>query len=108
MQVISKSELLQTLKEIQCQMYRSRIDGVGAVSWFSDIVNEQPVIEAAPVVHAKWEKDPNERRTNGHIYDYRCSECHGTAHKGYYGNKDYRTVYCHHCGAKMDLGEKEQ
>ena len=55
MQVISKSELLQTLKEIQCQMYRSRIDGVGAVSWFSDIVNEQPVIDAAPVVHGRWE-----------------------------------------------------
>ena len=60
----------------------------------------------AEPVHAKWEKDPDERRISGHIYDYRCSACHGSAHKGYYGNKDYFTRYCHHCGAKMELGKE--
>ena len=92
MQVISKSELLQTLKEIQCQMYRGRIDGVGAVSWFSDIVNEQPVIDAAPVVHGKWVYD--------HWCEFKCSVC------GEYSNsKPYkgRENYCPNCGAKMDL-----
>lgn len=92
MQVISKSELLQTLKEIQCQMYRARIDGVGAVSWFSDIVNEQPVIEAAPVVHAKWE----EKYDAFHDMIWTsCSSCHHTGAKHF--------CYCCHCGAKMDL-----
>ena len=103
MQVISKSELLQTLKEIQCQMYRSRIDGVGAVSWFSDIVNEQTVIDAAPIVRAKWIKNTEMRRVDGHIYDYCCSACGGFAQKGCYNNYDKFTPYCAECGAKMDL-----
>lgn len=97
MQVISKSELLQTLKEIQCQMYRSRIDGVGAVSWFSDIVNEQPVIEAAPIVHAKWIVEFGDKGWKKHS----CSNCE------YFRRTDIHVSlnwsYCPHCGAKMDL-----
>jgi hypothetical protein len=104
MQVISKSELLQTLKEIQCQMYRSRIDGVGAVSWFSDIVNEQTVIDAAPVVHAKWISEP------GILGDWYCSNCKGVLlyEVENYGGGNYHDIktvwstYCPHCGAKMD------
>ena len=94
MQVISKSELLQTLKEIECQMYRSRIDGVGAVSWFSDIVNEQPVLDAVPVVHARWIKaECSEKDGNA-----RCSKC---------GQWEWDNCnYCPNCGAKMDLEDK--
>ena len=91
MQVISKSELLQTLKEIECQMYRSRIDGVGAVSWFSDIVNEQLVIDAAPVVHGRW----IEAVGSGVLY---CSIC------GWFSQYHQdRHNHCPYCGAKMDL-----
>ena len=101
MQVISKSELLQTLKEIQCQMYRSRIDGVGAVSWFSDIVNEQTVIDAAPIVRAKWVVEFDDRGWKKHS----CSNC------GYFRRTDIHVSlnwdYCPHCGAKMDLEDKE-
>jgi hypothetical protein len=91
MQVISKSELLQTLKEIQCQMYRGRIDGVGAVSWFSDIVNEQTVIDAKEVVYGRWENI-----TGGMITLGDCSEC--KVRQPVVG-----TNYCKNCGAKMDL-----
>lgn len=92
MQVISKSELLQTLKEIQCQMYRGRIDGVGAVSWFSDIVNEQTVIDAKEVVHGRWELYPSS------MYR-RCSVC-----KMEYDRSKFnvRANYCPNCGAKME------
>ena len=97
MQVISKSELLQTLKEIQCQMYRARIDGVGAVSWFSDIVNEQPVIEAAPVIHAKWIYEDSERI---------CSHCRSAILYELDNQGDAiceEWPWCAKCGAKMDL-----
>ena len=99
MQVISKSELLQTLKEIECQMYRSRIDGVGAVSWFSDIVNEQPVIDAAPVVHGRW------IWRDGKCFCSACSE-QGEPKRVYQDGTVDEYFYCPNCGAKMDLEDK--
>lgn len=57
------------------------------------------------VAHGRWEKDPDMRRMNGHIYDYRCSVCRSPAHKGCYNNNDILTNYCPYCGAKMDLKE---
>ena len=75
-------------------MYRSRVDGVGAVSWFSDIVNEQIVIDAAPVVHGRW-------KFNNKTLEYRCQQiidgkqCNGSMH--------YPSDYCPDCGTKMDL-----
>lgn len=99
MQVISKSELLQTLKEIQCQMYRSRIDGVGAVSWFSDIVNEQPVIDAAPVVHGRWIEIPVDYLgRNLKVVKQICSVCEQES--------ACQHSYCPNCGAKMDLEDR--
>ena len=59
------------------------------------------------VVHARWEKDPDMRRMNGHIYDYRCSRCHCSAEKGCYNEFDRLTHYCPNCGAIMDGGEAE-
>ena len=104
--MVNKMELVDREKIIA--QYSANPESKGFMELVQDdcvveALKKAEVVDAAPVVHAKWEKDPTERRTNGHIYDYRCSECHGMAHKGYYGNKDYRTMYCHHCGAKMDL-----
>ena len=98
MQVISKSELLQTLKEIQCQMYRGRIDGVGAVSWFSDIVNEQTVIDAKEVVHGRWIE------VRGR---YVCSVCKSRALLHFGGIGQYLSPYCPNCGTKMKMEDKE-
>ena len=66
-------------------------------------VVEEPTVDAVEVVHGRWEKDPDMRRMNGHIYDYRCSHCHSQAEKGYYNNNDRFTNYCPNCGARMDL-----
>ena len=65
------------------------------------LLAEQPVVNAKPVVHGRWEKDPDMRRMNGHIYDYRCSHCHTPAEKGIYNNNDRFTNYCPNCGADM-------
>lgn len=66
-------------------------------------IADMPTVDAVEVVHAKWEKDPEMCRMNGHIYDYRCSHCHALAEKGCYNNHDKFTNYCPNCGAKMDL-----
>lgn len=67
-----------------------------------DEIAEMPTIDAAPVVHAKWIKNEDMRRMNGHIYDWCCSNCGGFAVKGIYNNYDDKTPYCPKCGAKMD------
>ena len=59
-------------------------------------------MEDHPVTHAKWIKNEEMRRCNGHIYDYCCSHCRGFAGRGVYNNYDIKTPYCPHCGAKMD------
>ena len=55
------------------------------------------VIDAAPVVHAKWIQAP------GSLHDYCCSRCMGFASLGMFGDYNGRTNYCPNCGAKMDL-----
>ena len=68
-------------------------------------IDDIPTVDAVEVTHGWWEKDPDMKRWDGHIYDYRCSNCHTPAHKGIYNNNDRLTKYCSECGAKMDLEE---
>ena len=53
------------------------------------IINEQPTIEAAPVVHGRWKYV----EVIGFGYLSTCSEC---------GHHDHETNYCPNCGARMD------
>lgn len=64
--------------------------------------NIKAVENATNITHARWIKDTEMQRMNGHIYDYCCSNCHASAQKGIYNNYDKLTPYCPHCGAKMD------
>lgn len=61
----------------------------------TDLVNGIPAVDAAPVVHARWEPSND---YNGYC---RCSVCHDT-----YIDPDWiidgKWQYCPHCGAKMD------
>ena len=57
------------------------------------VMNEQPTIDAAEVVHGRW----NDKQTNSiFTWHLECSVC----------NADYNTTvgynYCPNCGAKMD------
>ena len=60
-------------------------------------INQEPTVDAEPVVHAHWEK----------VYDrnYKCSVC------GAWYEADEEEIldfdYCPHCGAKMDLKDGE-
>ena len=67
------------------------------IEYAHNLVDAQPTIDAAPVVHAHWiriTRSPNEYR--------QCSNCHGyftlpmPKYRGFYMR------YCPNCGAKMD------
>lgn len=69
-------------------------------------IDEQPTIDAVPVVHAKWVKDTYNGRTH-------CSACkEGLPGVWYYNGEDEdenyeeidSTPYCPNCGARMDGG----
>lgn len=57
-------------------------------------IQEQPTIEAEPVVHGRW--IPHDRMTRSPLVkNYACSNC---------GVDGHRTNYCPNCGAKMKVG----
>ncbi len=53
-----------------------------------DIINEQPILDYEPVVHAHWIEDDDCQICSN------CGEEHCWA--------EYRASYCEDCGAKMD------
>ena len=62
------------------------------------LVRQQPTIDAAPVVHGRWEEPESEstRLLDKRVYA-QCSVC---KKESYFGWTD---KYCRDCGAKMDL-----
>lgn len=65
-------------------------------------IDEVPTADVQEVKHGKWIKDKTQKRDDGEIYDYCCSECCESAGKDDYGNHAILSAYCPHCGAKMD------
>lgn len=57
------------------------------------MIDEQPTIEAEPVVHGKWD------RLGDRFTTYICSACENMA--------SFRFDYCPNCGARMDEEETE-
>ena len=62
------------------------------------LVLSAPTIDAAPVVHGRWD---NDRTEEGRIIGYFCSVC-GTSLDSH-----PRMHYCPNCGARMDEGEDD-
>lgn len=61
-----------------------------------EVIEREPAVDAAPVVHAKWHLcRMNVPKGHGQMYSaWRCSACHKHERK--------RSDYCPNCGAKMD------
>ena len=57
------------------------------------IIEEEPAVDAAPVVHGRWVAVPSSDMMTGKAY--KCSECN----KMRYGS--FMPNYCQNCGAKM-------
>ena len=51
--LISRSKLIKVVEADINRCYQMRIDGVGALSHFVDQINNEPPVEAVPVVHCK-------------------------------------------------------
>lgn len=63
------------------------------------IIDRQPTIEAAPVVHARWELFGD----HGMSVVYQCTHC------GFRRVESLISAYCPNCGARMDgKGEHER
>lgn len=60
-----------------------------------------PTVDAAPVVHGRWEAV----KRFGNTTLYRCTSCK-TEMIDYSGREVYHR-YCHRCGARMDGGEDD-
>lgn len=56
-------------------------------------IDEEPTLDVEPVKHGHWEF------IGGYGYQYRCSKCARCAER--------KTIYCPHCGAKMNKETKE-
>ena len=63
------------------------------------VVNEQPTVDAAEVVHAKWVHDG--RRIHNGVDWWHCSECNKTE-----TGVGIKSNYCPNCGADM-RGEED-
>lgn len=73
---------------------------------FLDSIDEQPTVDAAPVVHGRWIPLEYDGFADGNpVWDlWECSEC-GEEHSG---DEDTLTPYCPNCGAKMDGREDNE
>ena len=97
--LISRSALMQEIKSLTVIVTGLRA-GKGILNEYAKqyrdtllrIVNEQPTIEAVPVVHGEWIEVDDDIDVW-----YECSEC-GTSSMSPY-------IFCHECGARMDGAE---
>lgn len=69
---------------------------------FKEWIEQQPIIEAKPVVHAHWVTEQEAEEINRYDLTYCCSAC---GHCDWDCTKSEGFEYCPNCGAKMD--EKE-
>lgn len=68
------------------------------------LIDEQPTVDAAPVVHGRW------RVTDAYPHNVYCSECYKTfaqTHWAVWEDGSLPRGFCPNCGAKMDGGEDE-
>lgn len=101
--LISRSALVEEFeKQKQCMDYGNAL---WSKSEIKSIINEQPTVEAKPVVHGKWIEN-----TAGY---YVCSNCRQLAKgdmTGCFKDRKFRqerTDFCPRCGSDMRGGKNE-
>ena len=93
--LISRSALIEEIEKIKSDINQpSDVVWNNAVKNCVDTINEQPTVEAKPVVHGEWIE------VKGVLsWFYKCSEC-GMFH-------EYKRKFCNGCGADMRGGKNE-
>ena len=94
MRLIDGDKLFQTIAEHDYPLsdWLHSTDRGMFTKGIKQAIDEQPMVDAVPVIHATWE-DHLTKRSGKHDY-YQCSAC-GCA------SNDLK-AYCPRCGAKMD------
>jgi len=83
-----------------------------ALDWIYMLINEQPTIDAVPVVRGEWKLYGNDDDSS---MSYWCTVCNFQLSEDlfYSGYKNGRWIengvfkYCPNCGAKMEVGHGE-
>lgn len=92
---IDANALTDIAKNKYCDIVAGRYPFNIVVYDLVQIIEKQPTLDLAPVVHGEW--------VNVHegfmYYSAECSVCGNTTPSDYY--------YCPYCGAKMDGGKKD-
>lgn len=88
--LISRSALIKDLKKEEDECENCMI----MPSWHSalKILDEQPTVDAVPVVHGKW-------LYNGFVKEWECSECHSSISLS--DDRNSHPNFCPNCGADM-------
>ena len=97
--LISKEALIEELKKSR-KYHAQNGRELELLCRCENIVNEQPTVEAVPVVHGEWE-----RVGSGSLYDvYECTNCHCQPKWDCLGDNHWKiafTDFCPNCGADM-------
>ena len=95
MRLIDADELLE---KHTCDVYGAYDDSCMVQAVFVPYIKGAPTIEAAPVVHGRWEDKPTGRYGQQQSW---CTACRKPSGIGGIEKNRHR-AYCPNCGARMD------
>lgn len=102
MKLIDADELLEEAKRISGPVTGDGWDNFGVYA----LIERQKTVDAVPVVHGYWIMTEFVSEDTGIWWSWHCSNC-GDTYDGLGKLDERKHKYCHHCGAKMDGGEKD-
>ena len=107
--VIAMVNAIPTIDAVPMDEHKKRMEAETKKRVLAEETNRQILENYAPVVHAKWIMDDN-----GIHRCLNCSErlpfihCYSEETDEEWDEEIEETLYCHHCGAKMDGGNDDE
>ena len=99
--LISRSALIEALNKFEndthesAECYASIAEIVEVIEYIGILIDEQPIVEAKPVVHGEWISFDEE--ANG----WQCSRCGNVWQLNSGTPKENNMNFCTNCGARM-------
>lgn len=89
--------MAEYIKRTEALDITTRTCGDYAAAWWE--IRKLPAADVAPMVHGRWMHE----ETEGGFHIWRCNRCG----RGMNDNPEGIDLYCYHCGARMDGGDKD-